>query len=340
MFCPNCGAQNSESATTCQKCNFNLKGAAAPKFKGTMLMMNQPPLPDMPGVPAAPGAPPAAPVPAAAPAAPVAPPMPPRIKGTMVGMAPPPEMFGQSPSTSQPVVPFAPPATPPPAAPPAQSPVNPLGGTLAVDQLNFGAFPGGEPPGAPQPPAPVFGAPQEPAAPAPPFGGDAFGGGGGQANQGGYGGFAPPAAGDVGQALGSGYGAAAGAAQQGVGHAMQYGGGQQQPGPGYGPPPGGGFGAPGGFGGPPGYGGGGEPVNTQTALILAFVSIFCGCPGLFAGIPIFFAFQAKTLAEQGQHEEARAKVKLVKIIVFTGMGLYVVSGLVWFLVVGLALLSR
>ena len=116
-------------------------------------------------------------------------------------------------------------------------------------------------------------------------------------------------------------------------------GGQQGPSGGYGPPPGGFGGPPGGYGGPPqGYGG--EPVNTQTALILAFVSIFCGCPGLFAAIPIFFAFQAKTLAEEGRHEEARAKVKLVKIIVFTGMGLYAVFGIVWFLIFGLALLSR
>ena len=41
MFCPNCGTQNPETSQTCSKCSFNLKGAAAPKFKGTMLMMNQ-----------------------------------------------------------------------------------------------------------------------------------------------------------------------------------------------------------------------------------------------------------------------------------------------------------
>src|SRR5579862_1395403 len=41
VFCPNCGTQNTESAQTCSKCGFQLKGAAAPKFKGTMLMMNQ-----------------------------------------------------------------------------------------------------------------------------------------------------------------------------------------------------------------------------------------------------------------------------------------------------------
>ena len=47
MFCPNCGTQNPDAAQTCSKCNFNIKGAAAPKFKGTMLMMNQP----IPGAP-------------------------------------------------------------------------------------------------------------------------------------------------------------------------------------------------------------------------------------------------------------------------------------------------
>ena len=42
VFCPNCGTENEEAATTCKKCGFSLKGAAAPKFKGTMLMMNAP----------------------------------------------------------------------------------------------------------------------------------------------------------------------------------------------------------------------------------------------------------------------------------------------------------
>ena len=37
MFCPNCGTQNSETASTCTKCGFNLKGAAAPKFKKVSL---------------------------------------------------------------------------------------------------------------------------------------------------------------------------------------------------------------------------------------------------------------------------------------------------------------
>ena len=29
MFCPNCGTQNPDTAQTCTKCNFNIKGAAA-----------------------------------------------------------------------------------------------------------------------------------------------------------------------------------------------------------------------------------------------------------------------------------------------------------------------
>src|SRR6185369_13475369 len=66
VFCPNCGTQNSETAQTCAKCGFQLKAAAAPKFKGTMLMMNQPPG----GIPGAPPRPvPGAPPPQAAPPA-------------------------------------------------------------------------------------------------------------------------------------------------------------------------------------------------------------------------------------------------------------------------------
>ncbi|HEX7668631.1 MAG TPA: zinc ribbon domain-containing protein, partial [Polyangiaceae bacterium] len=86
MFCPNCGAQNQDTATACAKCGFALKAAvAAPKFKGTMLMMNAPTA-GKPATPAA-AAPPAAAPPAAAPpgppaaAAQVAPK--PKLKGTM-----------------------------------------------------------------------------------------------------------------------------------------------------------------------------------------------------------------------------------------------------------------
>ena len=54
MFCPNCGTQNPDTATTCSKCGFNLKGASAPKFKGTMLMMNAPAAVPRPAAAAAP----------------------------------------------------------------------------------------------------------------------------------------------------------------------------------------------------------------------------------------------------------------------------------------------
>ncbi|MBX3261440.1 MAG: zinc ribbon domain-containing protein, partial [Labilithrix sp.] len=92
MFCPNCGTQNQETAQTCTKCGFSMK-SAAPKFKGTMLMMNQAGGPgSLPGPP-----PPAAPPPAAgpssvgvgAPSAGAAPGTPSRLKGTIVGVAPP-----------------------------------------------------------------------------------------------------------------------------------------------------------------------------------------------------------------------------------------------------------
>jgi hypothetical protein len=247
----------------------------------------------------------------------------------MVGLAPALDAFGASPSpsTSQPVAfaatqafslegPLG--ATPPAAAAPqAQSTVNPLGGTLAVDQLNFRPFSEDAP------------APAAAGAAAPPaFVGDPFGGS--QAGQGGYGGFAPPGH----EAAQHGYGQLAPSPQ--AQHAGGYGG--QHPGyaqgGGFGPPPGGFGGGPGGYGG-----GGGEPVNTQTALILAFASILCGCGIPMAALPIFLAFQAKTAAEQGDNEGARSKVKLVKILVFTGIGLQLVAVIIWFLIFGLALVA-
>ncbi|HEV8550625.1 MAG TPA: zinc ribbon domain-containing protein, partial [Polyangiaceae bacterium] len=114
MFCPNCGTENDDAATTCKKCGFNLKGAAAPKFKGTMLMMNSPqqgtPRPGAPAPgPAAappPGPAPAGPPPGAPAPAPAAPRQ--QLKGTMLGVAPP-GMGGYSP----PAAPAAPPVAPP-----------------------------------------------------------------------------------------------------------------------------------------------------------------------------------------------------------------------------------
>ncbi len=192
MFCPNCGAQNVDTATACAKCGFALRAAAAaPKFKGTMLMMNAPPTAAKPAAPAAPVAPaPAAPVaPAVASAPPVAAAAPqapkPKLKGTMIGVAPPSlgsnSPLGGAPSAppvaqppaaySAPAPAYEPPPAPAYAPPPAQSipqpvsSVNPLGGTVVADAGAFGGFPQA-PPTASAPgsydiggPPPGFGAP-------------------------------------------------------------------------------------------------------------------------------------------------------------------------------------
>ena len=187
VFCPNCGTQNPDTALTCSKCNFNLKGASAPKFKGTMMMQSTPS--GAPGaLPPAAGSPPVAGPPSAAlPPRPAGPPS--KLKGTMVGVAPPmpgsapkpPEappsaqmgtagtqMMGAFPPPPRP--PSAPPPAPAPApdaqfgafAPPASQPVNPLGGTMVASDAS--AF-GGPPPGAghfgtpPPQPSPFGGAP-------------------------------------------------------------------------------------------------------------------------------------------------------------------------------------
>jgi hypothetical protein len=195
VFCPNCGTQNPDAAVTCSKCNFALKGVVAPKFKGTMLMMNQPQIPGVtPGVPAspAPAAAVAPPVPTPMgqrPSAPGAPPGAPgmmssKLRGTMVGVAPMalPGQAGQAPVS----VPSAGAQrgsnvaqTPHPApgghldggsgfSPPgAQQGVNPLGGTVAADASGFarpfaGASPapGAMPPGFPGAPGQPGGSPQ------------------------------------------------------------------------------------------------------------------------------------------------------------------------------------
>jgi len=163
VFCPNCGTQNPDAAQTCSKCNFHLKSVAAPKFKGTMLMMNQTGAHGAtPGAGAA--APPrVSPPPAVSPAPPpVAMPYPPgpsvpnKLKGTMVGVAP---MAGPGFGAPAPVaVPSAvahSPATPGAAFgpgameagsafTPAPAPLggHPLVGTLPAE----GTFPRGAPP--------------------------------------------------------------------------------------------------------------------------------------------------------------------------------------------------
>ncbi|MBV9945430.1 MAG: zinc ribbon domain-containing protein, partial [Myxococcales bacterium] len=190
MFCPNCGTQNPDTAQTCSKCAFHLKSAAAPKFKGTMLMMNQPGALQSPPAPPVRTAPGAAPAPAPGPT----PQVPNKLKGTMVGVAPmaagaplpppmPPPMAAPGPpaplgATAAPAPYAAPPA--PPAeigaafSPPIPQPgVNPLGGTVAAaDAGMFAAFAAQQQGHAPPFAAAAF-APTAPAAfapgPPPPF---------------------------------------------------------------------------------------------------------------------------------------------------------------------------
>jgi hypothetical protein len=284
VFCPNCGTQNPDAAQTCSKCSFHLKGAAAPKFKGTMLMMNQPVLPTpSPGAAHPTGAPP----PPAGPAA-AGPPraggpgagpggMSSKLKGTMVGVAPMAGGMGSAPG--QVAVPAVRSPVPPPGheassafSPPVPQPgVNPLGGTLAADAAAFAsAFGSGPPPAGPQGPSQYGAPPQGP----PPGGGQGFAPtaavpaygapqgygppqGGPPQGQSPYGAPPPNAYGGGGQPYGAppqGYGAP----QQGYGapQGPQQGYGQQAP-QGYGQPPQG-FGQqppppqPG-FGPPPGY---------------------------------------------------------------------------------------
>ena len=187
MFCPNCGAQNPDNATACSNCGFNLskQGTAAPKFKGTMLMMNSPLV----------GGAPEGPTPGQAPnPSPLTDPNDPtgrrQMKGTIVGIAPP--APGAAPAPIHGLV-------PPPSADPAGVPsggsfsppgsagaVNPMGSTFVADDkpivgfppptpgygggAAYGAAPAVAPPPAPgaaapldvpayNPPAPDYGAP-------------------------------------------------------------------------------------------------------------------------------------------------------------------------------------
>ncbi|MGF1470016.1 MAG: zinc ribbon domain-containing protein, partial [Sandaracinaceae bacterium] len=38
IFCPNCGAKNTDEAASCVACGTELKGKSSKKFKGTMMM--------------------------------------------------------------------------------------------------------------------------------------------------------------------------------------------------------------------------------------------------------------------------------------------------------------
>lgn len=189
MFCPNCGTQNEDSAAACQKCGFNLKGAAAPKFKGTMLMVNAPPTVPRPSTPSAGSAPVAAGAPAvpAIPSAPVAPggfaPRPagtgkPLMKATMIGVAPPSPgaVAPPAPQVPSPVAGPTPAGVVPtgPMAAPHVDAVNPLGGTMVATPAGMGspAVPGYGVPAAPAgfPPFPHQpGVPEVGPGPAPAF---------------------------------------------------------------------------------------------------------------------------------------------------------------------------
>ncbi|HMA93449.1 MAG TPA: zinc-ribbon domain-containing protein [Polyangiaceae bacterium] len=168
MFCPNCGTQNDDSASACQKCAFNLKGAAAPKFKGTMLMVNAPPLggmaprPGGQGQPGA-GASPSARPPAVAPRAAAPAGGKPMMKATMIGVAPP------SPGGIAPPVPPGAgqtPSRPPPPPPASTRPVQPKFAGSAPTAPAF-AMPPQVPAPVPAPaPVPFQSAPQP--APEPP----------------------------------------------------------------------------------------------------------------------------------------------------------------------------
>lgn len=259
MFCPNCGTQNNDGAQTCVKCGFNLRGGAGPaqKFKGTMMLAGQNP----PGIGGPPPGPGGAPGPFGGPA-PSGPPggdPNPKLKGTMVGVAPP--MVGSA--AMPPADPFGAPGGAPygqapggygapqggygaPAAPPGGP--DPFGATAGP-----GAFQGYGQPAAP----PQQGGYGQPAAPQGGYGAPAQGGYGapdpnqgyGAPQQGGYGQPAAPAQGGYGAPAQGGYGAPD--PNQG------YGAPQGQPGfpppaqGGYGAPAQGGYGAP--AGGQPGY---------------------------------------------------------------------------------------
>jgi hypothetical protein len=224
MFCPNCGTQNAESVVNCAKCAYALRpaGPAAPqKFKGTMMMAGG----DLPGAPLAPAAP--APVGQAGP--------PSKLKGTMVGVAPP--MFGSAPA-------------------PEQAPVNPLGSTMMA-QDNYAAPPAyNSPAQGYAPPADPYAQPSQGyAPPADPYA---------QAPQG-YG--APPA--DPYAQAPQGYAQPAPAdpyAQAPQGYGQQVPQGYGAPADPYAQPAAAQYGAPAGFGQPPAPQGYGAPPPAQDAF--------------------------------------------------------------------------
>jgi hypothetical protein len=112
-----------------------------------------------------------------------------------------------------------------------------------------------------------------------------------------------------------GMGQAAGQMEQafgGYGQQAGYGGPMQQGMPGQ---------MPGQMPGAPTQGAGGE-LNTTMPLVLGIVStLCCGLASVCGIVAIIFSVQAKTLAQQGQMDAAKAKVATAKLLGFIGLGL-------------------
>ena len=296
MFCPNCGTQNPDTALTCSKCSFNLKGASAPKFKGTMLMNQPPARPNPPASPAAPR--PTGPQPGAAPSQAS------KLKGTMVGVGMVSPYYGQTPAAQNPGASGTPPAfgvqsnPPAPAYAPAQgaqpAPAQPMPQQAGVPYGGqpgggFGSPPGGYaqdggaqafgspgvnpmgstiadasppyfgPPGGP--PQGSFGAPPQDSSFGSPQGGPP---GQGAMGQGGY--APPPAYGQPPAPQGFGMGPSGAYGQGAGGFPPGAGGGYGQP---QGPPQGNYGGPPQGYSGQPGqgFGGGGYDAAAQQGAL-------------------------------------------------------------------------
>jgi hypothetical protein len=80
------------------------------------------------------------------------------------------------------------------------------------------------------------------------------------------------------------------------------------------------------FGGAPG--GGNEELKKQakTWLIISIVSIFC-CTGCFGVIGAVFCYMATTALDQGNVQDAQAKLKWGKIVTIVGIVLGALGGI-------------
>lgn len=149
MFCPNCGARNSEADANCQKCGFSLKEQAGAKFKGTMLMMNNASAMAAelrrsapPGAANPPGSPPPADPSAGKSLSPeAAKQMRAQLKGTMIGVAPPALGANRPPGGGPVAVPR--PSSRPPTAPLGAGPLPRQPGPGQVNAPGVGVNRGG-----------------------------------------------------------------------------------------------------------------------------------------------------------------------------------------------------